>query len=469
MRPRTLIVLFALVAGVGALIWFFERELPSTDERAKLSKKLVRLEPDSVRAIVLTAGEQRLRLERAGPVGNAGDGGDAGDQSAEWMLTQPRTGRADSREVEDFLRRIRDLKKQRTLQDGSRDQLGLDQPRAEIALEIESGDIILRFGGKIPASSNTIVEVGNGPPFYVVSDSLFEDTAREPNGWRSRDAIPIQESRIEKIEVLNPGTGVVLERSGESFRLVGPIEDLADEDRVSTLLSALTELEIEEFVDQPDGTFEPSAAAVRLTITGEEEPLLVEIDSSPSTGTTGTGGDLAAVRVGGQVFKAYTDLASLLALAPGEWQSTSWSDRDIFETESFRVVRSGGESHYERREGEWWRGDVRIQYSLASAFLRALAGARGAPVDSEVGQSAREAGELLEVGAEVEAEVEIELESSGGKETLRLWADVEGYLAERSGRATLLRLDAESAETFFAELEALEAAPETPPDQEAFD
>ena len=460
MRPRTLIVLFALVAGVGALIWFFERELPSTDERAKLSKKLVRLEPDSVRAIVLTAGEQRLRLERAGPVGNAGD---AGDQSAEWMLTQPRTGRADSREVEDFLRRIRDLKKQRTLQDGSRDQLGLDQPRAEIALEIESGDIILRFGGKIPASSNTIVEVGNGPPFYVVSDSLFEDTAREPNGWRSRDAIPIQESRIEKIEVLNPGTGVVLERSGESFRLVEPIEDLADEDRVSTLLSALIELEIEEFVDQPDRVFEGGAAAVRLTIAGEEEPLLVEIDSSTAAG------DLTAVRVGGQVFKADTDLASLLELAPADWRSTSWSDRNIFETESFRVVRSGGESRYERRDGEWWRGDVGIQYSLASAFLRALTGARGVPVDSPVGLGASAAGESHEVGAEGEAEIEIDLESSGSKETLRLWADAEGHLAERSGRATLIRLDSDSAEAFFAKLEALEAVPEDASDQSASD
>ncbi len=457
MRPRTLIVLFALVAGVGALIWFFERELPSTDERAKLSKKLVRLEPDSVRAIVLTAGEQRLRLERAGQVG------DAGDQSGEWMLTQPRTGRADSGEVEGFLRRIRDLEKQRTLEDGSRDQLGLDQPRAEIALEIESGDIILRFGGKIPASSNTIVEVGNEPPFYVVSDSLFEDTAREPNGWRSRDAIPIQESRIEKIEVLNPGTGVVLERSGESFRLVEPIEDLADEDRVSTLLSALIELEIEEFVDQPDRVFEGGAAAVRLTIAGEEEPLLVEIDSSTAAG------DLTAVRVGGQVFKADTDLASLLELAPADWRSTSWSDRNIFETESFRVVRSGGESHYERRDGEWWRGDVRIQYSLASAFLRALTGARGVPVDSPVGLGASAAGESHEVGAEGEAEVEIDLESSGGKETLRLWADAEGHLAERSGRATLIRLDSDSAEAFFAKLEALEAVPEDASDQSASD
>ena len=111
MRPRTLLALFTLVAGLGALIWFFERELPSTHERVKQSKKLGRLDPDSVRAIVLTAGEQRLRLERAG---SSADAEDTGESSGEWLLKQPRTGRADSSEVEGLLRRIRDLEKQRT-------------------------------------------------------------------------------------------------------------------------------------------------------------------------------------------------------------------------------------------------------------------------------------------------------------------------------------------------------------------
>ena len=34
MRPRTLLILLVLVLGLGAFIWFYERELPSSEERA---------------------------------------------------------------------------------------------------------------------------------------------------------------------------------------------------------------------------------------------------------------------------------------------------------------------------------------------------------------------------------------------------------------------------------------------------
>ena len=35
MRPRTLLILLVLVLGLGAFIWFWEREMPSSEERAE--------------------------------------------------------------------------------------------------------------------------------------------------------------------------------------------------------------------------------------------------------------------------------------------------------------------------------------------------------------------------------------------------------------------------------------------------
>ncbi len=448
MRPRTLLVLFVLVIGLGSFIWFFERDLPSTEERVEQGKKLVRLDLESVRGIELKGGGRQIRLERvlasgkAGDAGDVGDGYSSGDELGEWALTEPRAARGDADEVRRLLERVRDLEKERTLEDVSRDGLGLDRPRGQIKIETGSEDLVLRFGGEIPASSNTIVEVGNGPPFYVVSGSLVDDVVREPNEWRSRDAIPIDRSRIERIEVLNPPTGVALERAEGGFRLVAPRQDVADEDRVASLLTALVDLEIEEFVDHPDADLGAEPLALRLTLADSAAPMLVEIAASPS------GEELVAVRVDGQVFKADTDLVSLLAQRPEEWQSGSWSDRDAFEVEAFRVVHNGDERRFERREGEWLSEDVEVEYSNVSAFLYAVAGAKGVPVDLTPGS----AGEL--------AEMEIELESEGWTESLRLWADGDGYLAERNGRATPVRLAPESIDELFAKLEALQPASE---------
>ena len=41
MRPRTLLVLLALVVGIGAFVYFYERELPSSDERAERAKRVL--------------------------------------------------------------------------------------------------------------------------------------------------------------------------------------------------------------------------------------------------------------------------------------------------------------------------------------------------------------------------------------------------------------------------------------------
>lgn len=233
-----------------------------------------------------------------------------------------------------------------------------------------------------------------------------------------------------------------MERSGERFRLTRPLEDDADETRVSNLLSSLTGLEIEDFLDDPETVFEPGPTTVRLNLDEPEADMLLEIAQSAKAAEAAEGA--TRMRADGQVFTATTDLASLLALDPSDWQSTSWLDRDAFETDVFRVVSSGKERVYERRDGMWWRGDVEIEFSTVSSFLRSLSAASGTPVE--------DVSALDEV-----PDHEIELQSPTGDETLWLHSGAEGNFARRSGRATPLRLDSESVEDFIAKLEALES------------
>ena len=55
MKPRTLLILLVAVLGLGAFIWFYERELPSSEERKDLEKKVVKVEKDDVTAITVEA------------------------------------------------------------------------------------------------------------------------------------------------------------------------------------------------------------------------------------------------------------------------------------------------------------------------------------------------------------------------------------------------------------------------------
>src|ERR1044071_9575046 len=64
MKPRTLLALLVLVAGLGSFIWFYERELPSSEERAKLEKRVLQVEKDDVTAVSLQSESGTVRMEK---------------------------------------------------------------------------------------------------------------------------------------------------------------------------------------------------------------------------------------------------------------------------------------------------------------------------------------------------------------------------------------------------------------------
>ncbi|HEY4564680.1 MAG TPA: hypothetical protein VIJ36_16970, partial [Thermoanaerobaculia bacterium] len=93
MKPRTLLILLALVLGLGAFIWFYERKLPSSEERETLGKKVFALEKGDVTAVAIDAPKGSVRLERAPAPKPAKDNKDkkegTAEPAADWRLTRP--------------------------------------------------------------------------------------------------------------------------------------------------------------------------------------------------------------------------------------------------------------------------------------------------------------------------------------------------------------------------------------------
>ncbi len=66
MRPRTLWILLSLVVGLAAFVWFVERDLPGSDERAERAKRVFDVELDEISRISWARGEERVELSRSG-------------------------------------------------------------------------------------------------------------------------------------------------------------------------------------------------------------------------------------------------------------------------------------------------------------------------------------------------------------------------------------------------------------------
>lgn len=445
MRPRTLLVLLAVILAMAAFIWFVERDLPSTEERAENANKLIPFDAGAVRALAIEVGGRELRFERQEP--------DEGGQSSEWLLVEPPRGRADQSRIEDLLSLLADLEKRRVLEDVTASEVGLEVPRAVISLQLDDEKISLELGSAVPASSTAVVKVGDGPPYFVTQDSFFAEIDHSVDEWRSRDALVIEANDVTRLRVSRPQQ-IELERTGGSFALIAPVEDVADEDFVEGLLGALADLRIEEFLDDfgeaSDSVFAPTTV-LDVWANGQTMPVRVELaEGAPEESEEPEESSL--LRVDGQVFTANTELATMLARPASAWRSPKWTDREVYEIENVAVSRPEGDLVLHRRDGEWRRGEDKVEYGLVSDLLYAITRAEGEPVEPPYGNDDGEA-------VTVEPRVSITLAASEWTEALSVFGSGPDHWLAREGRTVRLRAASETVEDLLLKLESLASAP----------
>jgi len=489
-KPRTLLILLVLVAGLGAFIWFYERELPGSEQRAEQAKRLFRgLEADEVAALVVESGGKRVRLERvveaAGEDAGEADAetADAGEDTPEplplpepepeWRIAEPAAlagARADRFAVERLLDSLTALDKSRTLEDADRAETGLEEPRARVTVvDEEGGETTLEIGAEVPASTSTLAAIAGAPEVYVVGGAIVHDLDREPGDWRDRDVLAVRRDAVERL-TFDPAEGerIVLARRGEEYWLDEPLVDRADAAAVDQLVADLTALRAREFVDAPgEGLAEYGLETPRGTIeiAGDGEPLRLEIGGEAE-------GEAWYGRAGGQLFAADGQLPEALAREPADWQSRSLSARRLYQIDRVTVEQAGAEPLVLEREGpDWRRGGDAIPYTPVSDFLFAVTDARAERLARR--DAARAAGHLgapaITITLAAAEDAEGAASAAGDSETIAVYPPASSgeVPATVTGRDYALYLAPATAETLRDSLERLRDAEPLPPDEPA--
>lgn len=446
MRPRNLLILLAVVLALGAFIWFYERDLPSSEEREELGKKVLRIEKQDVTGVSIEAPQGTVRLERvAAPKAEEKEGEDEEEEApveADWRIVQPIQARADVFAVDRLLDSVGNLEKIRTLEDVKPAAVGLDKPRATVRLKTEDGEKVLKLGATVPPGGSLVAGLGGeDATAYVVSDAIFQEVDREPGDWRDRRIFHGGSEDVQRIQ-LSGGSGgpVVLARRGSSFWIEGPGSDRADRDMVDGLLSDITGLTAERFLDgrSPAELGLAPPRQVLEVVSKGAPPLRVELGAVIPGEAAPEGqsiGELSYARVGGTVFEVRTRLAEAFQRSPADWRAGQLSAFEVHDVEAF-TVRDGKTAVNLTRAGtDWQRGDTTISYLPVSDLLFAVISARADRVLSP--QEAKAMG--LGGGQPV---FTFELRTQGqGTEALTLYPAVpEGVPARASGRPSVLLL-----------------------------
>jgi hypothetical protein len=448
-------VLLLVVVGLGAFIWFFERDLPGSDERALQAKRVLAFEADEVTEIVVERGDTRVHLERPEETEEESSE-DSGTASVkrEWRLLEPYDARADTPGADRLADSLALLEKERTLEDVDRAAVGLETPRATVTVITADSEATLEVGSEIPASTNMVV--ARGADTFVVPASIWELLSRDGGDWRSPELFPLHRGAVDRIDLesIAAGRGRVglVKRDDDSYWMDAPFEDRADKTRIDELLDAMFRLQVGDYLDEPQQSLtemglEPPTATLAVSFVGREQPYSVDLGLPTPDGS----GERFA-RVEGQVMTLGGDLDKALARPASEWQESGWTAFEVFEIDSFRVLSDGGELLLERAGSDWARDGETIAYEPVSNLLYALTGVAGERVvDRET---------TVGMGADLTSTtLEIELKGKEREERLLLYESESGALAGSGDRQHWLVLSVGTVEDLRVKLQAIRDQP----------
>ena len=459
---KSLLPMALITLVLGAFIFFYEKDLPSTDERREQAKKVLNLEADEVTGLEITWDGRRAVLAKESA--EAPENGDA--PATTWRLVEPMEARADGFQVNGLLNSLLDLEHRRELDTVDAAESGLDEPEVRVRLTTEDGDSAeFLLGAELPASQDRFAAVEGREGAYVVSATTVLPQLRiEPGEWRDKKLFTAPRTTITRLTLEDARGRRVLARRGDEFWLEEPMEDLADEDQVNALLGDLTGLTATRFVDDllidpASYGLDPALSVVTVEIEGEETPYRLELgtpiplanlEDALSADPASTE-DTVYAYAEGQLVELQTQLHQSTARPAQAWRSRAWTPLQVFQIEGATFLYSTGETEIRREGPDWLRNEERIDYSAASDLLYAVAEIRGETV-IEASQAVAEGNDLKN------PDLTLTLASEDGEQVLYLYNTELGALATREGRDAVLVLDQESAERLWDQLGAVRSA-----------
>jgi len=256
-KPRNTWILLGVVLVAAGLLYLDETRWSVARSDAEAAKKAVfpGLKADDVKSIeILTESGEAARLER---------------RAGGWRMLAPVDFPADRSAVDAIASGLADLESE-AVYDSPEDlaEYGL-AGKPVVRFRVGDKKRALRIGDKTPVGSNTYVTDALGKHVFAVQTWRTNPMRKKLDALRDARVLVFDRAGVERIEASWPGGHVVLQKGekgkqagkseegaeegkdSQAWSLLEPLQGPADVDTVEGLLSDLTFLRAEHFVDEP--------------------------------------------------------------------------------------------------------------------------------------------------------------------------------------------------------------------------
>ncbi|MFQ5862045.1 MAG: DUF4340 domain-containing protein [Candidatus Brocadiales bacterium] len=241
MRLKTTLILLGVVAVLALFVQFYEKKKPSTDEWQLQAKKVfLKFNPDRVNKLEIKRDDGLVVLERT--------------DKERWDMKKPLELRADQSEINSILTELEFLTKVGSIEAEKGKTLdlasyGLEKPKIVASYWTGPADKQTFFVGETRAGGSEVyMKLEDSEDVYMVSGALLKKLTRTLNELRSKNVLlDIDPNAVERVE-LKYASGEVIEcaKSGGNWKVVRPVVDRGDNEKVMQVIYNLNALVIDK-------------------------------------------------------------------------------------------------------------------------------------------------------------------------------------------------------------------------------
>ncbi|MFP8882401.1 MAG: DUF4340 domain-containing protein [Myxococcota bacterium] len=256
MNPRSTGVLFVLAAALAAFVYFYEiaGEQGRKDAEEATKRLFAGIEPESIETITLyTTDALRVDIRRV---------------DNRWRIAAPLDFPADAFAIDGIASALASIQSETVIEDprppevyglglGETDETDKTTENEKYLVRFTAGGVesVLSVGNDTPVGSNTYAAVRGTDTVYIVASHRIGAFKKSFEDLREKRISRFDRSAVRKIRLSWPDgegeAGVEIEPADEGWRLVEPIQGPADEMAVEDLLSSLSALRADGFIDEP--------------------------------------------------------------------------------------------------------------------------------------------------------------------------------------------------------------------------
>ena len=181
----------AILAGLGAYIYFVESKREDKPEKAK--EKVFKLDKAKVKELELQNAGETVKLVKEG---------------SEWKLAAPMAAPADTSTVDSLLTSLEGLEmdEEVTATPASLKEFGLEQPKQSVKV-VQDGTnapLAILVGDKLPDSSGVYAKLPSGPRVFTVPSFGVSALEKKPFDFRDRDLLHVKRDDVQTLEISGP-------------------------------------------------------------------------------------------------------------------------------------------------------------------------------------------------------------------------------------------------------------------------